>query len=418
MNTDLRARTTEHTETIVIDTPIGPLTVVASDRGLRAVLWPAEDAGPCRASARRPNRPPGSPAAGILQHAADQLADYFDGRRTTFDVPLDPIGTDFQQAAWAALRTIPYGETISYGEQAARLGDRRKARAVGAANGRNPISIIVPCHRVVGSTGALTGFAGGLDTKAWLLDHERLTLFGPDPRVPSWQVRRGCGAAADWAATAGAFGFLLGGLRFGPLRLHLGLIGLGTLAVIDHGGGRGRLVDLRQGDQFVALQQVADDRRGGRIAGDGGGQHDAHAGDAVALDEAGQHVLELIGRRILGVVAELLDAVGKAGVGEDGRDRLHAAVDPTGLHGGPDTVGVERLDERFETLAVVVVEGFDGRRQLVVGGRLERAVDQAERLHPVLHLVHAQRRYRAAPPLRPGRCGRGPSRPAELACKR
>ncbi len=88
-------------------------------------------------------------------------------------MPLDPIGTDFQQIAWAALRTIPYGETISYGEQAARLGDRRKARAVGAANGRNPISIIVPCHRVVGSTGALTGFAGGLHTKAWLLDHER-----------------------------------------------------------------------------------------------------------------------------------------------------------------------------------------------------------------------------------------------------
>ena len=118
--------------------------------------------------------------------------------------------------------------------------------------------------------------------------------------------------------------------------------------------------------------------------------------DAVALDEAGQHVLELIGRRILGVVAELLDAVGQAGVGEDGRDGLHAAVDPTGLDGGPDTVGVERLDERLETLTVVVVEGFDGSGQLVVGGRLERAVDQAERLHPVLHLVHAQRRYRAS----------------------
>ena len=166
------------TATIVIDTPIGPLTIVASDRGLRAVLWPDEELGPCQAR-RTPAgaRPAGSPAAAILQHGAEQLAEYFDGDRTTFDVPLDPIGTDFQQTAWAALRTIPYGETISYGEQAARLGDRRKARAVGAANGRNPISIIVPCHRVVGSTGALTGFAGGLDTKAWLLDHERLTLF-------------------------------------------------------------------------------------------------------------------------------------------------------------------------------------------------------------------------------------------------
>ena len=96
-----------------------------------------------------------------------------------------------------------------------------------------------------------------------------------------------------------------------------------------------------QRDEFIALQQVADDRRSWRIAGDGGGEHDPHVGDAVALDEARQHVLELIGRRILGVVAELLDAVGQAGVGEDRRDGLHAAVDPTGLDGGPDTVGVE-----------------------------------------------------------------------------
>jgi methylated-DNA-[protein]-cysteine S-methyltransferase len=177
MSTAVRDRTTDHTETIVIDTPLGPLTIVASDRGLRAVLWPAEEAGRVRVGT--PAGPTvGSPAAGILQLATDQLAGYFEGRRTAFDVPLDPIGTDFQQTAWAALRTIPYGETISYGEQANRLGDRRKARAVGAANGRNPISIIVPCHRVVGSTGALTGFAGGLDTKAWLLDHERRTRFG------------------------------------------------------------------------------------------------------------------------------------------------------------------------------------------------------------------------------------------------
>jgi len=178
MSTALSHMMTEDTATIVVDTPIGPLTIVASDRGLRAVLWPDEDAGRVKLDA--PLAPaPGSPAAGILQLARDQLADYFDGSRTTFDVPLDPIGSDFQQRAWTALRTIPYGETISYGEQAARLGDRRKARAVGAANGRNPISIIVPCHRVVGSTGALTGFAGGLTTKAWLLDHERLTLFKP-----------------------------------------------------------------------------------------------------------------------------------------------------------------------------------------------------------------------------------------------
>ena len=152
---------------------------------------------------------------------------------------------------------------------------------------------------------------------------------------------------------------------------------------------RERLVDLRQRDEFVGLQQVADDRRGGRIAGDGGGEHDPHAGDAVASRRAREHVLELHRSSDSRSVAELLDAVGQAGVGEDGRDGLHAAVDPTGLDRGADTVGVERVDERLETLAVVVVEGFDGSGQLVVGGRFERAVDQAERLHPVLHLVHA-----------------------------
>jgi methylated-DNA-[protein]-cysteine S-methyltransferase len=120
----------------------------------------------------------------VVATTVAQLTEYFDGERQEFDLPLDPIGTEFQQAAWSALRTIPYGTTVSYGEQAARMGDRRKARAVGAANGRNPISIVVPCHRVVGSNGSLTGFAGGLDTKAWLLDHERglLSRLGSDPK--------------------------------------------------------------------------------------------------------------------------------------------------------------------------------------------------------------------------------------------
>ena len=99
----------------------------------------------------------------VLVATVAQLGEYFAGERQEFDLPLDPVGTDFQQSAWSALRTIPYGTTVSYGEQAARMGDRRKARAVGAANGRNPISIVVPCHRVVGSNGALTGFAGGID---------------------------------------------------------------------------------------------------------------------------------------------------------------------------------------------------------------------------------------------------------------
>ncbi len=145
--------------------PIGELTLVASDTGLQGVWWP-EDVRAPDLGERDPDHP-------ILLQATRELDEYFAGRRTQFDVPLDPAGTDFQRAAWDVLRTIPYAQTISYGEQARRLGDPAKARAVGAANGRNPISIIVPCHRVVGSSGALTGFAGGVDTKGWLLDFER-----------------------------------------------------------------------------------------------------------------------------------------------------------------------------------------------------------------------------------------------------
>ena len=151
-----------------IDSPVGPLTIVASDAGLRAVLWPTDD----------PKRVPldevkGNDGHPVIAAATRQLGEYFDGERRNFDLPLDPAGTDFQQSAWVALRSIPYGTTVSYGEQAEQMGDKRKARAVGAANGRNPISIIVPCHRVVGSNGALTGFAGGIATKHWLLTHER-----------------------------------------------------------------------------------------------------------------------------------------------------------------------------------------------------------------------------------------------------
>ncbi len=114
-----------------------------------------------------------APENPLLENAARQLDEYFAGTRRAFDLPLDPVGTEFQRSAWAELSKIPFGETISYGEQARRLGDANKSRAVGAANGRNPISIIVPCHRVVGANGALTGFAAGLDVKEWLLQHER-----------------------------------------------------------------------------------------------------------------------------------------------------------------------------------------------------------------------------------------------------
>jgi methylated-DNA-[protein]-cysteine S-methyltransferase len=153
--------------------PVGELTLVASDLGLRSVTWPNE----------RPGRV--APAPGpvsnhshpVLEIAQRQLSEYFAGERTEFDVPLDLVGTPFQRAAWLSLATIPYGETVSYGEQARRLGRPKAARAVGAANGRNPISIILPCHRVVASSGALTGFAGGLDVKRMLLEHERVSLY-------------------------------------------------------------------------------------------------------------------------------------------------------------------------------------------------------------------------------------------------
>jgi methylated-DNA-[protein]-cysteine S-methyltransferase len=111
----------------------------------------------------------------VIQAATTQLTEYFAGARTEFDLPLEPEGTPFQLQVWEVLRGIPFGETISYGEQARRLGDQRKSRAVGGANGRNPLSIIVPCHRVVGADGRLTGYASGVEIKQWLLEHERGT---------------------------------------------------------------------------------------------------------------------------------------------------------------------------------------------------------------------------------------------------
>jgi methylated-DNA-[protein]-cysteine S-methyltransferase len=152
---------------VQVDTPIGPLGLVASERGLQRILWPGE---------------PG--AAGddeVLATAARQLDEYFAGKRTAFDLPLDLHGTDFQRRAWLALADVPYGETRSYGEQARRLGVPRAARAIGAANGANPLPIVLPCHRLVGADGSLTGFGGGLETKRWLLEHEarRVGRNGP-----------------------------------------------------------------------------------------------------------------------------------------------------------------------------------------------------------------------------------------------
>jgi len=149
----------------LVESPFGRLTAVASAAGVRAILWPADD--PVRAGLTGAAFAPGT--AEVLDETARQLAEYFAGTRTAFDLPLDLHGTPFRLAAWRALAAIPYGETRTYAEQAVLLGRPAAARAVGAANGRNPLSIVLPCHRVVGSDGSLRGFAGGIGVKAALL---------------------------------------------------------------------------------------------------------------------------------------------------------------------------------------------------------------------------------------------------------
>jgi methylated-DNA-[protein]-cysteine S-methyltransferase len=154
------------------DSPVGELSLVAdhSSGGLVALLWPSETRVPLPAVPSVVDRASDS----TLAATADQLDEYFAGTRKAFDLPLEPQGTDFQREAWLALRTIPYGQTRSYAQQAEAIGRPKAVRAIGAANGRNPISIIVPCHRVIGTNGSLTGFGGGLDAKSWLLRHETL----------------------------------------------------------------------------------------------------------------------------------------------------------------------------------------------------------------------------------------------------
>lgn len=151
------------------ESPFGPLTIVGSASGVRAILWPGDR--PARAGLADVSLRPGSVDA--LDGAAFQLEEYFAGTRRSFDLPLDLRGTAFQLEAWRALAEIPYGETRTYGEQAALLGRPRAVRAVGTANGRNPLSIVLPCHRIVGGDGSLRGFAGGLEVKAALLAFER-----------------------------------------------------------------------------------------------------------------------------------------------------------------------------------------------------------------------------------------------------
>ena len=151
-----------------LSSPVGRLKLVAGDAGLVAILWENDDPGRVRLGAMTEQ-----PDHAVLAETSRQLGDYFAGRRQGFTVKLDFRGTAFQKQVWAALLAIPFGETRSYGQIAQELGKPSASRAVGAANGRNPISIIAPCHRVVGANGSLTGFAGGLAAKTYLLDHER-----------------------------------------------------------------------------------------------------------------------------------------------------------------------------------------------------------------------------------------------------
>ena len=152
-----------------IDSPVGVLKLVANDISLIAVLWENETPNRVRLAELVENK-----QHPILLETKKQLSEYFEGQRKIFDLPLDFEGTEFQQKVWQALLTIPFGETRSYKEIAEQIGNVKAVRAVGAANGKNPISIIAPCHRVVGANGKLVGFAGGLENKDILLKIENM----------------------------------------------------------------------------------------------------------------------------------------------------------------------------------------------------------------------------------------------------
>ena len=149
---------------MTMQSPVGELRLVVRVDALAGVYLP-DQAMPAAPLAARPTR--------VLADAADQLTAFFAGERQSFDLALDPVGTGFQQLGWSALRKIPFGETWTYGQLARAIGRPAASRAVGAANSKNPLSIIVPCHRVIGASGQLTGYAGGMAAKRWLLDHER-----------------------------------------------------------------------------------------------------------------------------------------------------------------------------------------------------------------------------------------------------
>ena len=152
-----------------LDSPIGRLRLVATDQGLSHLLFDqqvGEDLESDGDEVEADDHP-------VLAAATAQLAEYFAGRRQEFDIPLDLTGTEFQRAAWSALANVPFGETRSYRQQAEAIGRPKAVRAIGAANGKNPVPIVLPCHRIVGSDGSLTGYGGGLPIKEYLLNHEQ-----------------------------------------------------------------------------------------------------------------------------------------------------------------------------------------------------------------------------------------------------
>ena len=160
--------------------PVGKLTLAASAKALVAVLWEHERPGRVKLGALQfdPHHP-------LLEETERQLTEYFRGARTVFDLRLEPLGSEFQKKVWQALEKIPFGTTCSYRDLAAAVGSPMAVRAVGAANGKNPLSIVVPCHRVIGSNGALTGFAGGLEAKARLLAFEAEAASSNELKI-SW----------------------------------------------------------------------------------------------------------------------------------------------------------------------------------------------------------------------------------------
>ena len=158
--------TARHT---VIDTRIGALTLVADDSALTGIYFPGHWTKPDDTAW---GDRVGAAADPVFERTQAQLEQYFDGERTTFELPIAPVGSEFQQRVWAVLERIPFGQTVTYGQIAAEIGGRTVAQMVGQAVGRNPVSIVIPCHRVVGADGSLTGYAGGLERKLFLLELE------------------------------------------------------------------------------------------------------------------------------------------------------------------------------------------------------------------------------------------------------